>query len=213
MIAGVYAITNIQNGKQYVGSSKNIPRRKIRHFHDLRKAKHHSNYLQNSFNKYGRENFEFSILEQISEATQEILYIKEQYWIDKLLPQYNMGWVSGGFDFNNHPNGEKLLNDIRERFINWNKTIGREKGKLRTKENNPQWTGGKPACADCGKQISYKYKRCNQCSGKSKQSGISIDNIYFDTITDASNKLGIKESIIRCRMYNPNFPNFHDSSF
>ena len=86
MKSGVYKITNIINGKFYVGSSINMTKRKYLHFSKLRRKIHDNSHLQSSFNKYGEENFIFSIL-----ATCPAIYcIKlEQWFLDNLNPQYN----------------------------------------------------------------------------------------------------------------------------
>lgn len=82
-IIGVYKITNLINGKIYIGSSIDINSRWKEHVRDLNKNKHHSTHLQRSWNKNGSENFEFSILEKCNE--EEILD-REQYYLDTLKP-------------------------------------------------------------------------------------------------------------------------------
>lgn len=59
--SGLYKIVNKVNGKFYIGSSTNMPRRFDRHLNDLRKNKHDNNHLQNAWNKYGETNFSFEI--------------------------------------------------------------------------------------------------------------------------------------------------------
>ena len=58
----VYKITNILNNKVYVGSAFNFKERKKRHIRDLKNNRHHSQRLQNSWNKHGETNFVFEIL-------------------------------------------------------------------------------------------------------------------------------------------------------
>lgn len=84
----IYQITNIVNNKFYIGSTKNLRRRKNNHFNLLRKNKHHSRYLQNSWNKYGEENFIFTVLQNIEDATK--VFEIENEFISKLKPEYNM---------------------------------------------------------------------------------------------------------------------------
>lgn len=84
--SGIYKIVNKLNGKIYIGSAVNLSNRKSSHFSKLRKNKHFNNHLQNSFNKYGKDNFEFIILE---ECNVENLIEREQYYIDNFKPQYN----------------------------------------------------------------------------------------------------------------------------
>jgi group I intron endonuclease len=62
MNSGIYQIVNLINNKKYIGSSSNLPRRIARHKYTLKSNQHFNKHLQNSFNKYGKENFEFQIL-------------------------------------------------------------------------------------------------------------------------------------------------------
>lgn len=80
-ISGIYKITNKVNGKYYVGSSNNIKSRWRQHKSLLKKRKHHSNHLQNAWNKYGESNFDFTILE---ETDIENLASEEQKHLDSI---------------------------------------------------------------------------------------------------------------------------------
>lgn len=62
--AGIYIITNTITNAKYIGSSNKIGNRINKHKSLLRNKKHFNNYLQNSFNKYGMENFTFDIYEE-----------------------------------------------------------------------------------------------------------------------------------------------------
>lgn len=84
---GIYIITNVINGKRYVGSSKDLGCRLRRHFWDLSRNEHSCQYLQNSYNKYGENAFCYGILEfcQLEEQ-----WGKEQYYIDLIHPEFNI---------------------------------------------------------------------------------------------------------------------------
>ena len=62
MKAGVYLISNNVNGKCYVGSTIHLDQRRKQHFSRLAHNKHVNKHLQNAYNKYGREAFEFEVL-------------------------------------------------------------------------------------------------------------------------------------------------------
>ena len=79
--SGIYQIRNLINNKIYVGSSKNIQIRFYNHRSKLKNNKHNNTYLQNSYNKYGKENFVYEIIEFCKEYKKIEL---EQYWIDRL---------------------------------------------------------------------------------------------------------------------------------
>jgi group I intron endonuclease len=63
--SGVYKITNLKNWKVYVGSSSKsgVRKRMKQHKDSLNKGYHENSHLQRAWNKYGVENFEFSVLE------------------------------------------------------------------------------------------------------------------------------------------------------
>ena len=86
-ISGVYIITNSINGRRYIGSSNNIRKRLWKHRSLLRHNKHENPHLQNAWNKYGEDNFVYSILE---ECDVSILLEREQYYIDKYKPDINI---------------------------------------------------------------------------------------------------------------------------
>lgn len=62
-VSGIYCIENKINNKTYIGSSKNLYQRLLKHFALLRHNKHENAHLQSAWNKYGEESFEWFILE------------------------------------------------------------------------------------------------------------------------------------------------------
>jgi len=65
MKQGIYTIKNIITKQLYIGSAINILSRFNKHKEQLRKNKHFNFHLQNSWNKYGENNFLFNIEENI----------------------------------------------------------------------------------------------------------------------------------------------------
>jgi group I intron endonuclease len=87
---GVYKITNGCNLKCYIGSSKYLPYRWYRHKTELRKNNHCNQHLQRAWDKYGEENFYFTILQECEE---EVLADCESHWMqqyDSLNNGYNL---------------------------------------------------------------------------------------------------------------------------
>ncbi|HEY9629378.1 MAG TPA: NUMOD3 domain-containing DNA-binding protein [Coleofasciculaceae cyanobacterium] len=81
---GIYAIIHKESGKIYVGSAaQSFRQRWYSHKFLLRKNKHHSQHIQNAWNKYGEEAFEFRILEIIHpDLIFQTLIRSEQEWMD-----------------------------------------------------------------------------------------------------------------------------------
>lgn len=126
----IYKIENLVNGKVYIGQTKqNFERRLKDHLWMLRNGKHDNKHLQNAWNKYGSNNFGFSVVEK---CDIEKLDEAERFWIayyKALKGVYNLesggtknkeihestrskmseitkshGWVGG-----KHPNAKKVV--------------------------------------------------------------------------------------------------------
>ena len=85
-VSGIYRIRCLVSGKLYVGSSKIIKSRWYQHRRDLRLGKHASPRLQRAWNKHGEAAFVFEVIE---ECDVDALFIREQFHIDALKPDYN----------------------------------------------------------------------------------------------------------------------------
>lgn len=79
-LCGIYMIENIVNHKKYIGQSVDIYSRWKRHKSELTNGTHNNQYLQSAWNKYGEDNFVFSIIKQCDKDELddcEVLYIKQ----------------------------------------------------------------------------------------------------------------------------------------
>ena len=105
MSIGIYKITNKINGKSYIGLSINIEERFKEHY---RQDKEKGKVLYSAFQKYGIENFDFSIIELCS--TEE-LNEKEKYWI-AYYDTYNNGYnATLGGEGNCRINHQEVIQD------------------------------------------------------------------------------------------------------
>lgn len=77
--SGIYIILNKINNKCYVGSSINIKKRWYEHKLKLNLNEHYNSYLQASWNKYGKENFIFKLIEVCKTNLAE----REQFWMNE----------------------------------------------------------------------------------------------------------------------------------
>lgn len=179
---GVYKITNKVNGKYYIGSSKDIQKRFNSHITDLDNGTHNNTYLQRSWDKYGKDNFEFTILE---ETSLDDLRNRETYYIKE-------------FDATNHNVGYNMLNDaniglgvsasdeVRAKISEACKgTKNGHYGKKHSEETKARiseakklkaqqrWLEEKHFCENCGKLMAVKFNRTgrfcsNECSNEHK---------------------------------------------
>lgn len=76
---GIYKIENKVNGKVYIGQSTNVEARWQHHIIHLTEHTHNNPHLQSAWNKYGPDNFSFSLVE---ECEYDMLTEREQYWIE-----------------------------------------------------------------------------------------------------------------------------------
>lgn len=78
-MTGIYKITNMSNGKVYVGQSKDIEVRWQQHKDELEKGKHCNKSMQYDY-KRNPSAFVFEVLE---ECHLSLLNMREKYWIDQ----------------------------------------------------------------------------------------------------------------------------------
>lgn len=113
---GIYLIKNTQNGKVYIGSSKNISERWKSHVRDLSNNCHHSIKLQRSWNQTkSKTNFIFEIIELVDDES--TLFEREQYYIDQFDAYkngYNCSNVAGYPGYDNQ--GSQCLRSLYDEF-------------------------------------------------------------------------------------------------
>lgn len=81
---GVYKITNLVTGMFYVGSAKCFQVRASQHLTKLRQNKHSNKHLQHAFNKHGKDEFLFEVVEVVIGDKGE-RFVVEQQWIDQFI--------------------------------------------------------------------------------------------------------------------------------
>lgn len=153
--AGIYKISNKVNGKVYVGKSIDIERRYREHFNDLKNNKD-TTYLQRAWNKYGEENFEFSILK---ECQSEELRCWEEYYIElhescNREKGYNLKYISEGVEYHSEETKQKL------REINLGKKASEEtKQKMsESRKGERHWLHNKHLSEEHKRNLSKSLK-------------------------------------------------------
>jgi group I intron endonuclease len=115
---GVYSIACGSNGRKYVGSTRNTTNRWREHRYDLRHNKHDNPHLQNAWNKYGEEDFIWTMLEE-TERDDTVLRAREKFWIDILKPEFNISeeaWPTRLGAKNSDEHKQKASDSMKERW-------------------------------------------------------------------------------------------------
>jgi hypothetical protein len=90
-MAVIYRITNMANGKYYIGSAESFARREWQHKYDLRKGIHKNPRLQAAWNKYGADMFVFEIIEEVPDGESQLAWEDRHLSVHVGLPEcYNI---------------------------------------------------------------------------------------------------------------------------
>lgn len=204
----IYYIKNLINYKIYVGETIDYNYRFYKHKYELENNIHDNNHLQNAFNKYGEENFEFDIIIKIQEC---YLTKAEQYWMD-YYKSYNR---ENGYNIiknanrsnkarEDHPCFRFRVNLICNYCNNPYKVLPHKQdyrkycssscsGKDNTNgKNNPSWSGGRVEiiCKNCHEKFKVtpakveNRKHCSRkCQAQNQPTGKNAHNWKGGKIT------------------------------
>lgn len=112
-ICGIYKIINIQNNYTYIGSSKNVRLRIYKHFWELKNNRHSNEHLQNAYNKYGKDSFDWEL---VCSCDLDKQYETEQYYIDTLHPEYNIKPTADGTQFFSEETKQKMSKKMKQMY-------------------------------------------------------------------------------------------------
>lgn len=220
VISGIYRITNCVNNKVYIGKSIDIfNKRWPYHKALLNNGTHVNKHLQNAWNKYGEENFDFSI---VLECNREELDKYEIYYIaayKSYLPEYGYNKTYGGDGSIPTEETRAKMSASHIGILGTPESRAKQSLKL-SGENNPMYGRKKELSPVYGKQKSdetiQKLKDCwtderklaqsqrisgennpmSGCTGNenpSSRSAICIETgDFFETLKDAAKWCGLK---------------------
>lgn len=206
IICGIYSIENIINQKKYIGQSVNIKSRWMKHKSELNNNNHDNDYFQKAWNKYGEENFEFTILE---ECSKDMLNERECYYIDlynTINRDYGYNLKSGGQDTN------YVTEDVKNKISKANKKyyIEHPEAKIQCSKNAyNQWNNpeikakimgenngmyGRTHSKEARKKISEAQKgHISKFRNTTPVFCIELNKLFVDSVT-ACNELGLSAS-------------------
>lgn len=168
----VYFIVCLENNKVYVGRSQEYEKRFRAHKNMLRRNMHNNMKLQEDWNKYGEDSFEFRIIHTVN-TIDDSIKIEQQYIDDKTLNKYNITDASGGGDtYTNNPRSPETK---------------KLKSKIFSGKGNPMY--GKP-------KSELTIRRIKEANSKK----ISINGVHYNSLSEASEKLDVGVTTISYRL-------------
>lgn len=199
-IIGIYKILNKANGMFYIGSSNNIIYRWRGHKSELRGNYHANAHLQNAWNKYGEEAFEFIIIEQVNDLNK--ILETEDIWLNKTsCYDKNIGYnISGKAGRPNH--SRETIEKIR------NSKIGYKLSKQHKEKISKSLIGNKRTL---GRKLTEEHKRkIGEVSRKiiqteQKREKLRLANLGKKASAETREKLSISHlgNTSRPRRYTP----------
>jgi group I intron endonuclease len=219
-ISCIYKIRNLLNNKVYIGSAINFYQRKRIHINDLKGNRHHSNHLQNSWNKNGEFNFIFEIIEEVDP---EKLIEREQFYIDKNksyngLYGYNISPTAGsqlGFRHSKETKDklsklqfgksyvQKLGSEEKTKEL-IEKIRSKNTGKVRSEEIKKKFQGKNNAFYGKEHSIESKLKISKACTGKVPPNKgkiilkFDLQNNFIEQTTLDKISLNTKPNVVKC---------------
>ena len=154
VICGIYKIESIiKPDRIYIGSAVDIKRRWSNHLNDFKKGTHLNKKLQNHYNKYGKDDFVFSIIYEFEFRDRKQIKEIEDNFIRTLNPYFNICKSA------THSRAGLKNSSIHKKRIkrSLNKKEIKEKQRKRMMgENNPNF--GKSPSIETTKKISESLK-------------------------------------------------------
>ena len=187
---GIYQIRNTKNNKIYIGSSCNIQNRFTTHKRALNNNKHHSFVLQKEWKIYGSEFFIFEIIEL---CQRNELIKREQIYLNKFLPYYNIS-LNASAPMMNRKHRPETIEKMKSRIYKKGKEhhlYGKKLSKSHVKKIILKRIGkkrsdeSKKKMSEISKKSNAWHRLKNAISNSKKKIKDSNGNI-FNSVTEAA---------------------------
>jgi group I intron endonuclease len=146
MTSGIYQIVNVRTGKRYIGQSENVSKRYVTHKYRLITGRHVNQHLQNAWNKYGEDAFEFRLVEEcpvVALSVREQMYFNVYLESDRWDQLYNI--AQDAETPSKYWEGKKRPDIAGENHYLWGKSL-------------PESTKQKLSAAKSGRHLSEAHK-------------------------------------------------------
>jgi group I intron endonuclease len=182
-VYSIYKVTNLINGKVYIGFTSNFPARKRLHKHNSLKNK---NYVfHNAIRKYGWNNFDWQIIYQ-SKDKNYILAEMEQYFINEFSSLHPIGYnmKTGGSGGNLSESARLKISQKRKGIKFSDKHIEklRESHRGKIMDDSHKSKISESLKRTLKLQTKVKCPFCNMSGRKSNMTRYHFDNCKFKTV-------------------------------
>lgn len=186
----IYKIVNVLTGDLYIGSTNNYKKRIGEHKRKLDQNKHHSPKLQNAWNKYSGDFFEFHL---ITDCIVENKLMWEQIYFDIYKPKYNIS-KSSSAPMEGRKHSKKTITKLKDRKVqSGDEHYSRKQGfSLEHKEKIRQSRIGTKRSVATKQKMSETSKRLNRSSDLDKSRELRKKKIkdnfgnLFSSLTEAA---------------------------
>jgi group I intron endonuclease len=147
--SGIYCIRNKVNNKVYIGKAKCIYRRIRQHINNLNKKNRdeENDHLINAWHKYGRENFEYFVIEY---TPFDKLKQKELYWQES----YNCTDRKKGYNFRKDSETNCIVSEETRKKCREAQIKRFKDPKERLKVSHTYWKDNPEATKEMAKRVS-----------------------------------------------------------
>jgi len=164
----VYEIRCEVDGRFYIGATINYHKRHLEHLNDLRKQRHHNQFLQRAFNKYGEDSFSFHILKEFS--SEDEMWKYEERLVEERTNIYNA--MPGGV------RGPRMYGPDNPKY---GRPISDQQRKLQSEamsgENHPFWGKKRPSHSEFMKANNPMHTHNVDMSGAKNPNAKYIDRM------------------------------------
>lgn len=201
MAMGIYKITNLVNGKFYIGSTSNFQKRKREHRSGLITNTHFNNHLQHAFNKYGIESFSFEVVEHVDNIG-DLLDVEQKY-LDELNPcdmeiGYNLSRCATSYRVCGEDNPHFGVPKSEEQKRKTSESLKGHKHSKETKQKISKAVKGKNTGEDhwsYGKERSQQHRE--RLSESMKGKFLAEKNPFYGKKHSAETKIKMSKPVVQ----------------
>ena len=152
-MTGVYRIRRVETGDCYIGSSQDIMRRWNEHNSRLNRKASGCLHLESAWHLYGEDAFEFRVLEICSVSD---LLEREQAYLDKLKPAYNISSIAGAPMLGRH-HSDETKQRFRKRMLGNQYLLGHKHSAETKKKMSESHRNYSPEALERMRAASVKF--------------------------------------------------------